>query len=176
MRRLLLTLLVSLSCVPAAFAGGSATGDGALSVLNASGTITVIGKGTIYGQVDKGTITVTDPDPTDGTMQVVGATRTRPIGGHVTVYSGKNITFREVGGRYKIVISNATGVDFLAVGIGKAWLKGDLTATDPGTFTVDGKKQQALPVTPAVLPPAGTIWPGLAVQFGVQPATVTATP
>jgi hypothetical protein len=173
MRRLLLTLLVTLFCVPAAFAGGSATGDGALSVLNASGTITVIGKGTIYGQLDKGTITVTDPDPTEGTMQVVGATRTRPIGGHVTVYTGKNITFREVGGRYKIVISTATGIDFLAVGVGKAWLKGDPTATDPGIFTVDGKKQQTLPLTPPVAPAAGTTWPGLAVQFGIQPTTVT---
>ena len=175
MRRLLFTLLFILVCVPAALAGGSATGDGALSVLKANGTITVIGKGTIYGQVDKGTLTVTDPDPTDGPMQVVGATHTRPAGGHVTVYSGKNITFREVGGRYKLVISGATGIDFLAVGVGKAWLKADASAGDPGTFTVDGAKKQPLPVTPAVAPPAGTIWPGLAVQFGVQPATATTT-
>ena len=176
MRRLLLTSLVTLVCVPAALAGSSASGDGALSVLKASGTITVVGKGTIYGQIDKGTITVTDPDPTDGTMQVVGATRTRPIGGHVTVYSGKNITFREVGGRFKVVISAASGINFLAVGVGKAWLKADPTLGDPGIFTVDGKKQQALPVTPAITPPVGTTWPGLAVQFGIQPAPVPATP
>ena len=171
MRRLLFPLLLIFVCVPAALAGGSATGDGALSVLNANGTITVIGKGTIYGQVDKGTLIVTDPDPTDGTMQVVGATRTRPVGGHVTVYSGKNITFREVGGRYKLVISASTGIDFLAVGVGKAWLKGDPNGGDPGIYTVDGKKQQTLPVAPAVAPPAGTVWPGLVVQFGVQPTT-----
>jgi hypothetical protein len=175
MRRLLFTLLVILVCVPAALAGGNATGDGALSVLNANGTITVIGKGTIYGQVDKGTLTVTDPDSTDGPMQVVGAEHTHPSSGSVTVYSGKDITFREVGGRYKLVISAATGIDFLAVGVGKAWLKADPNA-DPGSFTVDGKKQQSLPAAPAVALPAGTIWPGLAVQFGVQPATVTATP
>ena len=175
MRRLLFPLLFLLVCVPAALAGGSAVGDGALSVLNANGTITVIGKGTIYGQVDKGTLTVTDPDPTDGPMQVVGATHTHPAGGHVTVYSGKNITFREVGGRYKLVISASTGIDFLAVGVGKAWLKADPTAGDPGIYTVDGKKQQALPVAPAVAPPAGTVWPGLVVPFGVQPTTTTTT-
>ena len=38
---------------------------------------------------------------------------------------------------------------------------------------MDGKKQQSLPVSPAVAPPAGTVWPGLVVQFGVQPATAT---
>jgi hypothetical protein len=156
MRRLLFSLLFILVCVPAALAGGSAVGDGALSVLNANGT-------------------VTDPDLTDGPMQVVGAEHTRPAGGHVTVYSGKDITFREVGGRYKLVISAATGIDFLAVGVGKAWLKADPSAGDPGAYTVDGKKQQALPVAPAVAPPAGTVWPGLVVPFGVQPTT-TATP
>ena len=176
MRRLLFTLLFILVCVPAALAGGSATGDGALSVLNANGTITVIGKGTIYGQIDKGTLTVTDPDLTDGPMQVVGAEHTRPLAGHVTVYSGKDLTFREVGGRYKVVITTATGIDFLAVGVGKAWLKADASAGDPGTFTIDGKKPQTLPLAPVVTPPAGSIWPGLAVQFGVQPAAVTASP
>ena len=176
MRRLLLTLLITLVCVPAALAGGTASGDGALSVLKASGTITVVGKGTIYGQIDKGTLTVTDPDPTDGEMQVVGATHTRPAVGHITIYSGKNITFREVGGRFKVVISAASGINFLAVGVGKAWLKADPTLGDPGIFTVDGKKQQALPVAPATALPVGTIWPGLAVQFGVQPTPVPATP
>jgi hypothetical protein len=106
-------------------------------------------------------------------MQVVGATHTRPAGGHVTVYSGKNITFREVGGRYKLVISASSGIDFLAVGVGKAWLKADPNAAEPGSYTVDGKKQQSLPVSPAVAPPAGTVWPGLVVQFGVQPTTAT---
>jgi hypothetical protein len=176
MRRLLFTLLLILVCVPAALASGSASGDGALSVLNASGTITVIGKGTIYGQIDKGTLTVTDSDPASPSMQVVSAVHTRPAATHVTVYSGKNITFREAGGRYKIVISAATGIDFLAVGVGKAWLKADPSVADPGIFTVDGKKQQALPDAPPVTPPAGTVWPGLAVQFGVQPTTVPALP
>src|ERR1700693_1371746 len=118
MRRLLFTLLFILVSVPTALAGGSATGDGALSVLNANGTITVIGKGTIYGQIDKGTLTVTDLDLTDGPMQGA-AEHTRPLAGHVTVYSGEDLSFREVGGRYKLVITTATGIDFLAVGVGK---------------------------------------------------------
>ena len=109
-------------------------------------------------------------------MQVVGADHTtRPAGAHVTVYFGKDITFREVSGRYKLVIGSATGIDFLAVGVGKAWLKGDPTASDPGTFTVDGAKKTSLPVAPAVAPAAGTTWAGLVVPFGVQPTT-TASP
>jgi hypothetical protein len=172
MRRLTFTMLLTLVCVPAAFAGGAALGDGAFSVVNASGTITVVGKGTIYGQIDKGTLTVTDPDASSAAMQVVGAGHTtRPAGAHVTVYSGKGITFREVSGRYKLVITSATGIDFLAVGVGKAWLKGDPAASDPGTFTVDGAKKTPLPVASA----AGATWAGLVVPFGVQPAT-TASP
>ncbi len=112
--------------------------------------------------------------PTGPCRSSAPSTRAR-AGGHVTIYSGKNITFREVGGRYKIVISASTGIDFLAVGVGKAWLKADPTAGDPGIYTVDGKKQQALPVAPAVAPPAGTMWPGLVVPFGVQPTTTTTT-
>jgi hypothetical protein len=108
---------------------------------------------------------------------VVGADHTaRPTGAHVTVYYGKDLTFREVGGHYKLVIGSATGIDFLAVGVGKAWLKGDSTVADPGTFTVDGAKKTALPAAPSVAPPAGTTWAGLAVQFGVQPATTTTSP
>jgi hypothetical protein len=177
MRRLSLTmLLLTLVCVPAALAGGAAVGDGALSVINASGSITVIGKGTIYGQIDKGTVTVTDPDPTDGPpMVVVGAEHTHPAGGHVTIYSGKDITFRGVSGRYKIVISAATGVDFLAVGVGRAWLKADSTLGPVGTYTVDGAKMQALPVASTVAVPAGTTWAGLVVPFGVQPSVATTT-
>jgi hypothetical protein len=177
MRRLSFTmLLLTLVCVPAALAGGTAVGDGALSVINASGSITVIGKGTIYGQIDKGTITVTDPDTTDGPpIVVVGAEHTHPAGGHVTIYSGKDITFRGVTGRYKIVIGTATGVDFLAVGVGKAWLKADPTASSAGTYTVDGSKMLPVPVAPATALPAGTTWAGQVVQFGVQPTPTTTT-
>jgi hypothetical protein len=176
MRRLTFTMLLTLVCVPAAFAGGSAVGDGAFSVLSASGTITVVGRGTIYGQIDKGTLTVTDPDATGAAMQVVGAEHTtRPVGGHVTVYWGRDLTFREVTGRYKLVIGSATGIDLLAVGVGKAWLKGDPIASDPGTFTVDGAKKTPLPVAPTVAPAAGTTWAGLVVPFGVQATTTTTT-
>jgi hypothetical protein len=182
MRRLSFTLLLlTLVCVPAALASGSsldgnsAVGDGALSVINASGSITVVGKGTIYGQIEKGTIAVTDPDPTDGPpMVVVGAEHTtHSAGSNVTTYSGKDITFRGVSGRYKIVISAATGIDFLAVGVGKAWLKGDPTVGPVGSYTVDGAKMQPLPVASSVALPAGTTWAGQVVPFGVQPTTTT---
>ncbi len=171
MHRLSVILLLTLALVPTALAGGSATGDGALSVLNANGTITVVGRGTIYGQLDKGTLTVTDPDPTDGLVQVVGAEHTLHVSLHVTAYSGKDITFRLVGGRYKLAITAGTNVDFLAVGVGKAWLKGDPAGASSGTYTVDGAKNVPLPLAPTAPVPAGTTWPGVAVPFGVQPAT-----
>jgi hypothetical protein len=107
---------------------------------------------------------------------VVGAEHAHPAGGRVTIYSGKDITFRGVSGRYKIVISAATGVDFLAVGVGKAWLKADSTLGPVGTYTVDGAKMQSLPVTPAAALQAGATWAGLVVPFGVQPTATTTSP
>ena len=175
MVRLLVTLLCALCLAPAAGAGGSAAGDGALSILSGNGWMTIVGKGTIYGQLDKGTLTVTDPDPTDGTIQVVGAEQTRPKGLNVTVYTGKNITFRLVGGRYKLAIAASTGVDLLAVGVGKAWLRGDPTAPNAGTYTVDGSRRTPIPVAPATPPAAGATWAGVLVPFGSAPPATTTT-
>jgi hypothetical protein len=169
MRRLIFILLSALVLTSVAYAGTQASGDGAISILNANVTaIAISGKGTIYGQFDKGAISVTDTDLTDGTPIVTGYQH-RTVNGATVTYTGRNITFQLVGGTYKLAISG-TNVDFVAVGVGKAYLKGDPKAADPGTYTADGAKQRAIPVTPAAAPPAGTVWPGLLVAFGRQPA------
>jgi hypothetical protein len=173
MRRLTFTLLFALFAAPAAFAAAGAVGDGALSIVNANvASIQIAGKGTIYGQLDKGTIAVTDTDLTDGTVLVTGGKRVASTKPSTVTYTGKDLTFRLVGGLYKFAISG-TDVNFVAVGVGKAYLKGDPTADDAGSYTVDGAKLQPIPVAPTVVPAVGTTWPGLLVTFGKQAASAS---
>jgi hypothetical protein len=164
MRRLSLTLLCGLILAPAAVAAVRATGDGVLELRNVDAKATITGKGAIWGQLDGGTLKVTDANLDDNLVaQVSGAERTRPTTEPgVTIYSGKNIHFRFTGGRYKFSITG-TGIDVTAVGVGKAWLAGDIEQGDDGDYAIDnGKWQPVLPVLPPLLQPR-------AVLFGQQP-------
>jgi hypothetical protein len=141
MRRLSFTLLCGLLLAPAALAGVRASGDGVLELkaVNAT-TVTIAGKGALWGQVDQGRLYVTDPIDTDGLVYVSGADRApRMIGDTTTLYIGKNMHFRVTGGTYKLTFLKSTGIDLTAVGVGKASLTGDPTADTTGTFAIDGK-------------------------------------
>lgn len=168
MRRLCLTLLCGLVAVPAALAAAHATGDGVLELKDATGTITLTGtRGTVWGQLDKGKLVVTDPVAGDGVIYVSGAESTRPgVSDNVTVYSGKDIHFRVTGGKYKLVFKGATsdtsaaGVDLTAVGVGVVQLSGDAFADSTGKYAVDNSgKWNTVPVWTTKIP------------FGVQPPT-----
>ena len=79
MRRLCLTLLCGLVAVPAALAASSATGDGVLELKAATGTVVLTGvRGTVWGQMDKGKLVVTDPVAGDGAIYVSGAENVTP--------------------------------------------------------------------------------------------------
>jgi hypothetical protein len=165
MRRLLLTLLCGLVAVPAALAASHATGDGVLDLKAASGIVILSGiRGTVWGQMDNGTLRVTDPLPGDGTVFVSGAEAVHPVSDTVTTYSGKNIHFRVTGGRYKLTFKGiasdlpATGIDLTAVGVGTAFLTGD-PFVDSGDYAVDNGKWIPLPVLQRK------------VQFPAQPTT-----
>lgn len=166
MRRLCLTLLCGLVAVPAALAAARATGDGVLELRGATGSIVLTGtRGTVWGQMDKGKLVVTDPVAGDGVIYVNGAESTRPgLSDTVTIYSGKDIHFRVTGGRYKLVFkgmtsdTSAVGVDLTAVGVGVAQLTGDAFADSPGKYAVDNSgKWNTVPVWASKIP------------FGVQP-------
>src|SRR3981081_2065022 len=111
MRRLSFTLLCFLILAPAALAAAGATGDGVLELrdVNAS-KVTIRGtKGVIWGQLDKGTLFVTDLNTDDSLAAFVsGGTKTAP-----GVYTGKNIHFRFPGGKYLFTIVG-TGIDLTA--------------------------------------------------------------
>jgi hypothetical protein len=161
MRRLLLTLLCGLLVVPAAYAARRTAGDGVLELraVNASSLYIVGARGTLWGQLDHGTLRVTDPVDGDGTILVSGAERTRPVNENVTIYAGTDLHFRVTGGRYRLAFLKASGVDLTAVGVGTMRVTGDPYAVDTGDYSIDGGKWISVPLIEKIQP------------FGVQPQT-----
>jgi hypothetical protein len=159
MRRLSLTLLVALLVLPtAALAGRSTTGDGVFELRAASGIFVLSGRGVLWGQMDKGTMRVTDVDPNGQQVAVSGAKTTKPApdDANVTVYQGPNLHFRITGGKYRIRFRGSS-VDLTAIGVGTATLTGSPQSLSPGEYALDGGKWQPI------------AWTDRYVAFGTQP-------
>jgi hypothetical protein len=147
--RLTLVLLCSLALAPAAFAASNTTGDGVLELKGVNATrVAITGqRGAIWGQIDKGILKVVDLNPDDNlNAYVSGGTIVPDPDPTVTIYSGKNIHFRFIGGKYRFVITSATGIDVTAVGLGQAYLTGDPASLDTGQYAVDDGKWQDVPL------------------------------
>jgi hypothetical protein len=152
-------MLCGLVAVPAALAAARAAGDGVLELRSVDGAVVVTGSsGTLWGQMDRGRLVVTDPLPGDGNVLVSGFEKTRSVSDSVTVYIGKDLHFRVTGGRYKLALKGA-GIDLTAVGVGTAQLTGDVLADDAGSYAVDQGKWAPVPLLGQ-----------RTVPFGVQPA------
>jgi hypothetical protein len=162
MRRLAAILVLAAVAVPAAaLAADRSAGDGALELRGVDGTVTLTGKGVLWGQLDSGSIRVTDVSAVSGQQPLVsGAEHTRPLGEDVTVYWGSNITFRTTGGKYRIHFKG-NGLDLTAIGVGTADMIGDLTAVDTGQYALDNGKWFAVPLLEKL------------VAYGVQPPITT---
>ncbi|MCW2966143.1 MAG: hypothetical protein JWO17_3395 [Actinomycetia bacterium] len=147
MRRLCLTLLCGLVAVPAALAASYATGDGVLEISNGAGNIVLnTTRGTVWGQVARGRLVVTDPVPGDGAVYVSGAEAV-PVAENVTSYRGKDLHFRVTSGKVKLALKGF-GIDLTAVGVGTVQLTGDAYAADPGLYALDNNgKWNPLPVS-----------------------------
>ena len=62
--------------------------------------------GGVIGRLDKGQVTIEDPNPNDGTGPIVnGADSTSSVGDHTTRYSGANIRFRIVGDTFTVTVA-----------------------------------------------------------------------
>ena len=148
MRRLLLIpALIALASPAVAGAYTRAAGDGAMTLKDASGKVVIQAKGGVIGRFDQGALIVRDPNPDDELEAVVtGADKTRPVDDFVTVYSGKNIRFRFIGGRFKITLQKGTtGIDLSATGKGMVTLQGAGTLDD-GEYAFNGDKPKPLPL------------------------------
>jgi hypothetical protein len=140
----LLGVLSVLAFSRSAFATSASPNDGALSVKNADGRVIVNGRGGVIGRLDKGQVTIKDPNPNDGTGPIVnGADSTSSLGDHTTRYSGANIRFRIIGGAFTVTVSG-NGVDMSVIGRGLVTMDGT-TDTD-GTYTLNGETAQPFPM------------------------------
>jgi hypothetical protein len=146
MRRLILLLLLSALALPAlALAARSAPGDGSLVVKDANGVITLQGDGLVFGQFDRGTLTVLDYTPDSNAAPTVSGAKMKLSGGTLTVrYVGSHVRFLFPGGKY-VLRFEGIGIDISAVGKGAVQVTGRGTVDD-GTFAVNGSK--ALLLTP----------------------------
>jgi hypothetical protein len=167
MRRLTFILVLAAVAIPAAaVAADRNAGDGVFELKAASGTVILAGHGVLWGQLDNGSLRVTDPatGTTTQPLLVSGAEHTRPVGENVTVYWGTNITFRITGGKYRIRFKGS-GLDLTTIGAGTADMTGDPTAITDGSFSLDSGKWLSVPLlekvvtfglqTPAPLSPTG---------------------
>ena len=139
MRRLALLIVFACLAIPAvAFAVERAAGDGALSVDGASGSVSVAARGAIIGQIDRGSVTIQDPNPNDGKAPVVwGYERKRDLTDTKNVFSGTDIRFRVVGGFFRVKVVGV-GIDASVVGRGSVTLSPVATLPILGTFSLNG--------------------------------------
>jgi hypothetical protein len=167
MRRLSLTLLFAAVLAPAALAAPRAAGDGTLAGKDIYGSVTITARGVIWGQIDSGTITVTDPDPTDTTVlapKLSGCDFRGPglaPGSTVCIGSiGSNGVHFQISGRYRLSIVGK-GIDFSAVGVGKGTVDGADKAIDTGRYAVGDDAWQDVPYfgTAFVFPQPATTTP-----------------
>ena len=122
-----------------------------MTLKDASGKVVIQAKGGVIGRFDQGSLIVRDPNPDDELEAVVtGADKTRPVDDFVTVYSGKNIRFRFIGGRFKITLQKGTtGIDLSAAGKGFVTLLAAGTLDD-GEYAFNGEKAKPLPLSETI--------------------------
>ena len=114
-------LLAAALAVPAiVLAADRRNGNGTLSVEQANATIKVTARGGVLGRVASGSIQFVDLTPNDRWFPVVNG-----IGRGVLVsYRGEDISFRLLGGQYKLVV-RGKGIAISARGSGWALLDGE---------------------------------------------------
>jgi hypothetical protein len=150
MRRLLVPLLILAAAIPAAaFAARAPQPDGTLAVRDGRGKVTVVIKGSLIGRFGSGTLKIEDFDADEGSDPVVRGYRTVKWGrGNAPTYSGKNVRFRLIGGRFRVQFSGK-GLFFSLVGHGKVMLDGSGSIEDrifyDGFYSLNGAEEESLP-------------------------------
>jgi hypothetical protein len=161
MRRLLVPLLILVATIPAAALAARAPqpADGTLTVRDGRGKVTVVIKGSLIGRFGNGTLKIEDLDGDEGSDPVVRGYKTVKWGrGNSPTYSGKNVRFRLIGGRFRVQFSGK-GLFFSLVGRGKVMLDGIGSVDDgifyDGFYSVNGAEEESLPDDPlwVQLPP-----------------------
>jgi len=146
MRRLLtFAVLVAALAVPAgAGARSFSTSDGTLSVKDARGVITIQGRGAVIGSVAKGSVMINDPIDGDGTGPIVsGDEWSKDKTDTATIWGGKGVRFRNIGGTFKVVV-RGRGINLSFVGKASVIVNGAGT-DDDGSYAVNGGDYNLIP-------------------------------
>ena len=147
-RLILLALLIFGGALPA---NAAAPADGTLEVQDGKGRVELSVRGAIIGRIERGKITVTDPNPRDARRPVVlGAERRKTSrNGKTTVYSGRDIRVRSTGAFVRVLFSGKN-IQVSAVGRGRGLIQGSadpfLTNAD-GVWSLNDEPYQSLPET-----------------------------
>ena len=147
MRKLLILLVLALALPVAAYSQVRAS-NGTLSIREGRGIVQLDARGSMTGRLN-GRLTVTDLRPFDSKRPVVyGATKTIYRNVKTTVYQGKNIRFRLIGGRFQFRIQGrAIFLSAIARGTGVIDGTGDPTANVfyDGVWSLNDSPYQSLP-------------------------------
>jgi opacity protein-like surface antigen len=156
MRRLLTFAMLAALVLPAASAARTqSASDGTLSVRDARGTITIVGRGGVIGSFARGSVTINDPVDGDGTGPVVtGNDWSKDRDATTTTWGGTKVRFRIIGGSFRIVV-RGRGINLSLVGKGNVTLSGAGTADD-GSYSVNGGEYLAMPGFPFPFPLSST--------------------
>jgi hypothetical protein len=147
---------------PAVVAGGE---RGSVELQDGSGSVVLtLTRGALIGRFDRGRLRVTLGEGTQPEVVVFGAEETILMDETTTLYRGRNIRFKVLGGTWRVAI-HAVNIDASVVGRGIASLRG---AT--GAVSIDGAQFRALPLEFKV------IQLGALVEPGTPPAPESETP
>lgn len=136
MRKALVLILLAGAVAVPAVALAAKSDWSPLSISDGRGKVTLRGRGTVIGRVDRGTITVTDLTPLDATEPLTFNCDDETFRGSATVCSGDHLRFRMIGGAWRIAITGV-GID-LSAAVSRGWVTLDGDAKRPGIFSVEG--------------------------------------
>jgi len=136
----LILLVLGLSATVAT--GAVRAPGGTLLIEGGRGTVQITGKGVLVGRMEKGSLEITDLNPTDQwSPRLNGIPR-----GKVVTFRGKNVSFYVPGGRYRLV-ARGSGISISARGTGTVALDGDPDAVgDMGRYAIGDAASVPLPV------------------------------
>jgi opacity protein-like surface antigen len=142
MRRLLLLCMLAAALAVPVAASASGGDTGTLSVKNATGLVSVAARGVLLGHCGRCSVTITDPDPGDGSAPVVlplSVLRTS-LSDTRTAYQGNDLRFKLIGGFFRIRIVG-TGIDVSVVADGNVVLDNG----SAGTYSRNGNPYLPMP-------------------------------
>jgi hypothetical protein len=165
MRRLLVPLLILASAFPAVGFADRAPADGSLAVRDGRGKVQLAVRGSIIGRLGNGSITIEELSSDADSEPVVRGYKTFRWGrnANTRTYTGKNVRFRLIGGRYRVTF-NGKGLFLSLVGKGRVMLDGVGSVEEgifyDGFYSLNDSEEESLPddvewlnLTPPPSPP-----------------------